>query len=80
MHKLDTFTDLHRTAQQHVRALIWWFYADLKAYRADPNPRRRPEMRARLDRIFARRPGFAVLDRLPARLHANKPELLSATA
>lgn len=76
VHKLDTFTDLHRAAQQHVRGLIWWFYADLKAYRADPNPRRRGEMRARFDRIFARRTGFAMLDRLLARLHANKPELL----
>ena len=36
VHKLDTFTDLHRAAQQHVRNLIWRFYADLKAYRADP--------------------------------------------
>lgn len=76
VHKLDTFTDLHRMAQQHMRALIWWFYADLKAYRADPGPRRRGEMRARFNRIFARRTGFAVLDRLLARLHANKPELL----
>ena len=23
VHKLDTFTDLHRTAQQRMRALIW---------------------------------------------------------
>jgi hypothetical protein len=78
VHKLDTFTDLHRAAQEHLRALIWWFYADLKAYRLDPNPRRRGEMRARFDRIFARRTGFATLDRLLARLHANKPELLMA--
>jgi hypothetical protein len=76
VHKLDAFTDLTRAAQQHMRALIWWFYADLKAYRADPSPRRRGEMRARFDRIFTRRTGFAVLDRLLARLHANKPELL----
>jgi hypothetical protein len=76
VHKLDAFTDLHRAAQQHMRALIWWFYADLKAFRADPSPRRRSEMRARFKRIFARRTGFAVLDRLLARLHANKPELL----
>ena len=74
--KLDTVTDLHRAAQQHMRALIWWFYADLKAFRLDPSPRRRREMRARFDRIFARRTGFALLDRLLARLHANKPELL----
>jgi Transposase IS66 family len=76
VHKLDTFTDRHRAAQEHMRALIWWFYADLKAYRADPNSRRRGEMRARFDRIFARRTGFALLDRLLGRLNANKPELL----
>jgi hypothetical protein len=33
-------------------------------------------MRARFDRIFDRRTGFATLDRLLERLHANKPELL----
>jgi hypothetical protein len=33
-------------------------------------------LRARFDRIFKRRTGFATLDRLLARLHANKPELL----
>jgi hypothetical protein len=30
------FTENQRHAQQHVRGLIWWFYADLKAYRMDP--------------------------------------------
>ena len=76
VHKLDTFTDHQRTAQQRLRALIWWFYADLKAYRREPSRRRRAELRARFDRIFGRRTGFVVLDRLLARLHANKPELL----
>ncbi len=76
VHKLDTFTGPHRAAQDRVRALIWWFYADLKAYRAGPTARRRSELRARFDRIFRRRTGFATLDRLLERLHANKPELL----
>jgi hypothetical protein len=31
-----TFTDLHRIAQQRMRALIWRFYDDLKAHRAAP--------------------------------------------
>ena len=35
-------------------------------------------LRARFDRIFKRRTGFATLDRLLARLHANKAELLMA--
>jgi hypothetical protein len=76
VHKLDTFTDHQRRMQQSQRALIWWFYRDLKAYRREPTPRRRSELRARFDRLCGRRTGFVVLDRLLARLHANKSELL----
>jgi hypothetical protein len=76
VHKLDTFTEPHRAAQQKVRKLIWNFYADLKAYKANPDKRRRLVLRARFDRIFRRRTSFATLDRLLARLHANKAELL----
>ena len=76
VHKLDTFTDQHRAAQQRVRSLIWWFYRDLKAYRRDPTPGRRAALRSRFGRIFKRRTGVATLDRLLARLHANKAELL----
>lgn len=77
VHKLDTFTDHQRVAQQRVRSLIWRFYADLKAYRTNPTSRRRHQLRVRFDRIFCRRTGFATLDRLLARLHANKAELLA---
>jgi hypothetical protein len=76
VHKLDTFTDFNRAAQQKVRQLIWDFYADLKVYQTNPDKRRRLALRARFDRIFRRRTGFATLDRLLARLHANKAELL----
>jgi len=76
VHKLDAFTDLQRAAQERMRALIWWFYADLKAYRSEPTARRRGELRTRFERIFRRRTGFVTLDRLLQRLHANKPRLL----
>jgi hypothetical protein len=76
VHKLDTFTDRHRAAQQRIRGLIWWFYRDLKAYCREPNAARKAALRARFDRIFQRQTGFATLDRLLARLHANKAELL----
>ncbi len=76
VHKLDAFTDLHYAAQQQARSLIWWFYRDLKAYRCDPTCRDTAALRARFDWIFQRRTGFDILDRLLARLHANKPELL----
>ncbi len=75
VHKLDTFTERQHAAQQFVRALIWWFYADLKAYKRDPCRRRKGQLRARFDRIFRRRTGFVAFDRLLARLRANKEEL-----
>lgn len=78
VHKLDTFTEQNRLIQQRMRSLIWNFYDDLKAYCRDPSPKRRAILRARFDRIFRRRTGFATLDRLLARLHANKAELLMA--
>ena len=77
VHKLDTFTELNRAAQQHVRKLIWNFYADLKAYQASPGNRRHLALRARFDRIFRRRTGFTMLDRLLTLLHANEAELLT---
>jgi hypothetical protein len=76
VHKLDAFTDLHRAAQQRMRTLIWNFYADLKIFRSNPSKNRRVVLRARFDRIFRRRTGFVTLDRLLARLQANKAELL----
>jgi Transposase IS66 family len=68
--------DLQRQALDPVRQLIRWFCADLKAYKRDPCPRRRLQLRARFDRIFGRRTGFVTLDRLLARLRARRDELL----
>jgi hypothetical protein len=76
IHKLDTFTDENRAAQATVRELIWNFYRDLKAYRCAPTKQRSAALRTRFDRIFSRKTGFVTLDRLLARLRANKPELL----
>src|ERR1700751_2363629 len=76
VHKLETFTDQQRVAQQCVRALIWQLYADLKDYRSSPTPCRRDQLRARFEYIFCQRTGFVTLDRLLQRLHANRDELL----
>jgi hypothetical protein len=76
VHKLDAFTDENRHAQRRIRSLIWRFYRDLKVYRCAPTKRRKVALQARFDRIFTRRTGFVTLDRLLARLHANKAELL----
>ena len=76
VHKLVPATEEQRRAVELTRSLIWWFYADLKAWRRDPCPRRAAALRARFDRIFTRRTGYVVLDRLLARLHRRKAELL----
>jgi len=57
-------------------ASAWRFYRDRKLYQANPSPQRKAALRARFDRIFKRRTDFVTLDRLLARLHANKNELL----
>ena len=76
VHKLDTFNDQQRKVQKRLRELIWKLYASLKVYRLNPSRRRACTLRTRFDRIFRRRTGFATLDRLLARLHANKAALL----
>lgn len=75
-HKLIGFNDNQRQAIDITRQLIWWFYADLKAYQRDPTRQRAAQLRARFDRIFTRKTGLTTLDRLLARLHARKHELL----
>jgi hypothetical protein len=76
VHKLMPVTPAHRRAVEIVRHLIWWFYRDLKAYCRDPTARRRAALRARFNRIFRRRTGYIMLDRLLARLYRRKRELL----
>jgi hypothetical protein len=76
VHKLIGFNDQQRQALDVTRQLIWWFYQDLKIYKRDPCRRRAAQLRARFDRLFTRKTGFVTLDRLLARLHARKDELL----
>jgi len=76
IHKLIGFNDTQRRAIDLVRQLVWWFYADLKAYKRDPQKPRAAQLRVRFERIFKRKTGFVTLDRLLTRLHTRKPELL----
>jgi hypothetical protein len=76
VHKLLPTTDAQRRAVELTRTLIWWLYADLKAWQREPCPRRAAALRARFDRRFTRHTGYVVLDRLLARLHRRKAELL----
>jgi hypothetical protein len=76
VYKLQPLCDAHRRALDLKRSLIWWYYADLKAYQRNPDARRARMMRARFDRIFTKKTGYVMLDRQLARLHKLKPDML----
>jgi hypothetical protein len=77
VHKLVPATPQQRQSVELVRQLIWWFYRDLKAWQKDPCKRCAAALRARFDPASSgHEPGYNLLDRLLARLHRRKPELL----
>jgi Transposase IS66 family len=76
VYKLVPANDRQRNAVEVTRRMIWWFYRQLKTFKLAPSPERAAELSARFDRIFKRRTGYATLDKLLKRLHANKNELL----
>jgi hypothetical protein len=76
IHKLDTFCKAHVQAKERVRARVWRLYKDLKAYRQTPTRRRARHLEHRFDAIVSTETGFATLDRLLARLRAQKDDLL----
>ena len=76
VHKLIPLNEQHRQDQQRVRAEIWDLYADLKAYRRNPDPALAPALTARFDAIFTQRTTFATLNQTLKRLHAHKEKLL----
>jgi hypothetical protein len=76
VHKLDAFTADRQVAKEAIRDRIWTFYADLKAYARAPTCAAKAELDERFDAIFKTTTGFATLDRLLRRHHANKADLL----
>jgi hypothetical protein len=76
VHKLIPLNDQHRQDQERVRGDIWDLYADLKAYRRNPDPALAPALAARFDAIFTQRTTFATLDQTLKRLYAHKEKLL----
>jgi Transposase IS66 family len=76
VHELVPTTPAQVEAIATTRRRIWRFYRDLKAWKRAPGRRRAGALRARFDRLFTRRTGYVMLDRLLARLHRRKAELL----
>ena len=76
VHKLIPANDKQRNAIEVTRRMIWWFYGSLKDYKQAPSEEQAQVLRARFNRIFKRRTGYATLDRLLKRLFQRKDELL----
>ncbi len=77
VHKLVPANDKQRNAIYNAKGMIWWLYRQLKEYKLAPSPERADALRSRFERIFDRaRTGYATLDKLLKRLHANGRELL----
>ncbi len=76
IHKLIPSNDLQRQAIKSVRAQVWDFYRDLKAYKAAPDATQIPIFEARFDEIFTQRTQCATLNELLKRTHQRKEELL----
>ena len=76
IHKLDAFTDHQRREKERIQARLWSLYAALKAYRRKPSKRLGGQLARRFDALFTSKTGFITLDRLLARIHANRLELL----
>ena len=68
--------DLHRVDIARVRTQVWELYADLKSYKLAPTEERKDGLKKRFDDIFTQKTSYTSLNRLLARLHRNKSELL----
>jgi hypothetical protein len=76
IHKMLPLNDLHRVDIARVRGQIWTLYADLKSYKAQPAEELKDGLKMRFEAIFTQKTSYTSLNRLLARLHQNKSELL----
>ena len=76
IHKLNPGGPVQQQAVDRARGEIWALYADLKAYRTEPDEAKSLDLAARFDTIFTQKTGYATLDLALRRLHGNREELL----
>lgn len=69
-------TDEQREALERVRAQIWEFYDELKAYKAHPSGSKRWPLEARFLAIFTQKTAYVTLNMALETIHKNKKPLL----
>jgi hypothetical protein len=82
VHAERLLTRLIPSSEEHVAAIgkvrkqIWELYQDLKAYRQQPEPSRRPDLRARFDALCAQQTGFSSIDSVLKTIRTHRAALL----
>ena len=74
--KLIGFSDADCAALAGVRTAIWDLFAELKAYKADPNERQKVELEVPFDELCATQTCWVSLNLALQRMKLNKAELL----
>jgi hypothetical protein len=74
--RLIPYSERHRAAIAAVRGQIWGLYQDLKGYRQQPEPSRRPDLEARFDALCTQRTGFPSIDGVLKGMGAHRASLL----
>jgi hypothetical protein len=76
INKLVGFNDQQRSALEKIRARIWNYYDELKAYKQAPAAEKKAALETRFDKIFTTRTCFATLNQALQRLYENKSQLI----
>jgi hypothetical protein len=77
VHALPCASTAQAHAVERVRADLWGFYADLRAWRQAPEPKDAARLDRRFDTLFRRHTRHPGLNRLLARARDRKGELLA---
>lgn len=76
VHKMLPLNETHRQEIADIRKQIWDLYAQLKAYKDNPDDEMKKTLCEQFDNIFTQKTSYATLNQLLKRLFQNKGELL----
>jgi hypothetical protein len=76
INKITPMSEEGRKDLEQVREHLWQLYADLKAYKVNPNPAEAERLDRVFDEIFMTKTHCASLNNALKRIYHNKPELL----
>jgi Transposase IS66 family len=74
--KLEPVIALHREQLEDFRKSYWEYYDQLLAYREKPTAKKRTQLEAQFDELFATHTGYYELDQRIAKTQAKKDSLL----